>query len=295
MLRVNQEIENKWLYYLVQTNPIIEAANQSTGTKMPRAEWKTVGETKIAIPSTRAEQTAISTSLSDADALIISLEKLIAKKQAIKQGTMQSLLTGKKRLPGFIKKWESKRLGDIGECVIGLTYSPNEVARAGLLVLRSSNIENNRLKFEDNVFVSRSVSDKITTKEGDILICVRNGSRELIGKCAVITGKGVGQTFGAFMSLYRSPFNNYIFHVFQSSIIKKQIEENIGATINQITNKNLNAFTIKFPSIEEQESIARVLEDMNAEIDALGTKLAKYRKLKQGMMQNLLTGKIRLV
>jgi type I restriction enzyme S subunit len=234
------------------------------------------------------EQTAIATALSDTDALLSSLDTLLTKKRNLKQAAMQWLLEPE-------EGWVVRKLGEIGECFIGLTYKPSDVVENGLLVLRSSNIGNNKVKYDDNVYVKVDVSEKLKVQHGDILICVRNGSRNLIGKCAYMSGNAVGQTFGAFMAMFRSPFNEYIFHVFQSSIIKKQIEENIGATINQITNKNLNSFEIPFPSKFEQTRIANILSDLDHEIEALEKKIVKYKAIKTGMMQNLLTGKIRLI
>jgi type I restriction enzyme S subunit len=169
------------------------------------------------------------------------------------------------------------------------------VKKFGKLVLRSSNIQNGQLCYENNVFVDIEIPEKLVLKENDILICVRNGSRDLIGKSSLIKGKAIGETFGAFMSVYRSDYNTFISLVFQSDIIKKQIDEHLGATINQITNKSLNSFIVPFPPLNEQTKIATILSDMDAEITALEAKLEKYRQLKQGMMQNLLTGKIRLV
>jgi len=249
-------------------------------------KWEMEGF-QFPLPPTKAEQTAIATALSDADALISGLEKLIAKKRNIKQGAMQKLLQPK-------EGWEVKKLGEVGECIIGLTYTPENVKENGTLVLRSSNVQGCSLKFDDNVFVDSPVSEKLINRENDILICVRNGSRNLIGKCALIKGRAIGETFGAFMSVYRSPFNEFVFILFQSDIIKRQIDEHLGATINQITNKSLNSFEIPFPPQAEQTEIAMILSDMDAEITALETKLEKYKKVKLGMMQNLLTGKIRL-
>ena len=242
----------------------------------------------LPIPPTLAEQTAIATALSDADGLITSLEKLIAKKRNIKQGAMQELLRPK-------EGWVVKRLGEIGEVIIGLTYKPENVSNDGVLVLRSSNIQYDQLEFIDNVYVNINVSEKLRLKENDILICVRNGSRDLIGKCALITSKVKGESFGAFMSVFRSPLNRYVIHVFRSDIVKKQIEEYLGATINQITNKSLNSFEIPFPPPNEQLAIATILSDMDTELTTLEKKLEKAKQLKQGMMQQLLTGKIRLV
>ena len=103
-------------------------------------------------------------------------------------------------------------------------------------------------------------------------------------------------TVGAFMAVFRTPFHPYVYFQFQSSVIKRQINEHLGATINQITNKSLNSFRIPFPTNEtEQTAISVVLTDMDAEIAALEAKLAKSRQIKQGMMHNLLTGRIRLI
>lgn len=250
----------------------------------------------IPLPPTKAEQEAIGDALSDADALIESLEQLLVKKRDIKQGAMQDLLTGKKRLPGFNAEWEKKKLREIGETLIGLTYKPSEIKEDGVLVLRSSNIKDGVLRFEDNVFVDTDIPERIMVTPGDILICVRNGSRELIGKCAKIDERAVGMTFGAFMSVFRTPFHRYVFHQFQSDVIKRQINQHLGATINQITNKSLNSFEIPIPPTEmEQIAIADVLSDMDAEVAAIEIKLTKARQIKQGMMQELLTGRIRLV
>ena len=191
-------------------------------------------------------------------------------------------------------EWNIVKLGDIGEPIIGLTYKPENVRSNGLLVLRSSNIDEGKLSFSDNVFVDVDIPVKLFVKENDVLICVRNGSRNLIGKCAIIDSTAEGMTFGAFMSIFRSEFGKFVFYQFQSDIIKKQINENIGATINQITNKNLDAFSIPLPPLPEQHAIAEALSDADALIDSLERLIAKKRAIRQGTMQQLLTGQRRL-
>jgi len=248
----------------------------------------------IPIPS-RVEQRDIAAALSHVDELLRALEVLIAKKRAIKQATMQQLLTGKTRLPGFHGEWIETNLGAIGECVIGLTYKPENVVDYGLLVLRASNIQNGRLTYDDNVYVNVAVPDRLITQTGDVLVCVRNGSRALIGKCAVISDGAAGLTFGAFMSVYRTKHWQFLAHAFQGQDIQCQIRDNIGATINQITNKDMKALRIKLPCEDEQIAIADVLSNMDAEITALEVRRDKTRAIKQGMMQQLLTGRIRLV
>jgi type I restriction enzyme S subunit len=191
--------------------------------------------------------------------------------------------------------WEVTKLGEIGECLIGLTYKPSNIKTDGTLVLRSSNVQNGSLAFDDNVYVDADISDRIRVRDGDILVCVRNGSRSLIGKCALLDERVVGQTFGAFMSVFRTDSSAFIFQQFQSALIKRQISENIGATINQITNRNLNSFKVPYPtSVQEREIIATALSDVDAQLAAQDKLIAKKRDIKQATMQQLLTGQTRL-
>lgn len=191
--------------------------------------------------------------------------------------------------------WTTRALGDIGDTLIGLTYRPDEVREHGTLVLRSSNVQDATLRFDDNVYVEADIPDRIMVRPGDILICVRNGSRDLIGKTALLDERAVGMTFGAFMAVFRSPAGRFVNYLFQSNILKRQINEHLGATINQITNKSLNSFRIPLPPTEaEQRAIAAALGDVDALLDALDRLVAKKRDLKQAAMQRLLTGQTRL-
>lgn len=191
--------------------------------------------------------------------------------------------------------WDAKPLGEIGDSLIGLTYRPSEVRKYGTLVLRSSNVQNGTLCFDDNVFVETDIPERIMVRPGDILVCVRNGSRDLIGKSALIDERAIGMTFGAFMAVFRSDYGQLLHHVFQSGIFKKQITEHLGATINQITNKSLNSFKVPLPPTnKERTEIAGALSDVDALIATLDQVIAKKRDLKQAAMQKLLSGKARL-
>jgi type I restriction enzyme S subunit len=191
--------------------------------------------------------------------------------------------------------WEVKALGEIGEVLIGLTYKPTDVRQHGTLVLRSSNIQNDTLAFEDNVFVETTIPERIRVHRGDVLVCVRNGSRDLIGKSVLLDERTEGMTFGAFMAVYRSQIGYLASYLFQSSILKRQINEHLGATINQITNKSLNSFRIPIPPTEvEQQAIAEALSNVDGLLGGLDRLIAKKRDLKQAAMQQLLTGQTRL-
>lgn len=243
------------------------------------------------------EQCRIASALTSIDNLIDSLDRLIAKKRDIKQGAMQQLLSGKKRLKGFTEPWVEKNLGDVVTNSTGLTYSPNNVKKYGTLVLRSSNIKNGKLIFEDNVFVEMSIPERAKVHTNDLLVCVRNGSKALIGKSAVITEDAEGMAFGAFMTILRANGIEQIFlnYYWQTDFVQKQVRDNMGATINQITNADISDFDIYVPySLTEQQSIASVLTSMDNELSALEAKRKKYEQIKQGMMQQLLTGRIRL-
>jgi len=291
----------RYLYHILMSEHFKDFLGKLTaGSTISHLYQKDFVHYEFPAPPTLTEQKAIATALSDVGTLISSLDKLITKKKAIKQGAMQELLKpphkGGKRLSGFDGDWEEITLGEIGQCIIGLTYSPTNVKDSGTLVLRSSNIQNGRFSSHDNVYVDCVIPEKLKVQENDILVCVRNGSRNLIGKSLKLSQDLVGQTWGAFMSVYRSPFNDYVAHLFNSNVIQMQIEENLGATINQITNKTLNSFKVIIPKDEEeQKSIAKILSDMDAEIDGLELKKGKYQRIKHGMMQELLTGKTRLI
>ncbi len=191
--------------------------------------------------------------------------------------------------------WDAVSLGSIGESLIGLTYSPADVRSSGTLVLRSSNIQNDALAFEDNVFVKKEIPERIMVQPGDVLICVRNGSRNLIGKAALLDERTDGMTFGAFMAVFRSKIGALVNYHFQSEILKRQINEHLGATINQITNKSLNSFMIPLPrDPNEQSAIAEALSDVDYAIEGLLCLIAKKRDLHTGAMQRLLSGQTRL-
>jgi type I restriction enzyme S subunit len=314
--RFKPNYDPKYFAYLLNSSLVrLRLKELETGTTMKHINVGDLLHFEVPFPKDKQEQTAIANALSDVDALINELEKLIAKKQAIKTATLQQLLTGRTRLPPFALRedgtqkgykpselgeipedWEVASLGDIGQCVIGLTYSPNDVADFGTLVLRSSNVQGNRLAYEDNVYVQMDLPERVIVKKGDILVCVRNGSRQLIGKCALIDAKAEGSAFGAFMSVFRTQSYSFVFYQFQSDIIQNQINEIMGATINQITNKDMGGFKIPLPKLEEEQTtIATILSDMDAEIQTLQQRLSKTRQIKQGMMQELLTGRIRLI
>lgn len=197
-------------------------------------------------------------------------------------------------MSSVVSEWRDCRLGDIGQVLIGLTYSPSQISSSGTLVLRSSNIQNGQLALQDTVRVAADIPDQIRVRASDILICARNGSRALIGKSLYLDERVEGETFGAFMAVFRSPNNNYLRFFFQSERFKRQVDEHLGATINQITNRSLRGFEVFLPPLEERPMIAAALADSEELIWSLERLIAKKRWLRQGILQELLTGNARL-
>lgn len=195
------------------------------------------------------------------------------------------------RFPEFSGSWKSKKLEEVGSIINGLTYSPDDIHDDGVLVLRSSNIKENQLSFNDNVYVNTDNYNAV--KEDDILICVRNGSRNLIGKNALITKEAEGVAFGAFMSVYRSELNKFVFQLFATDTYYKIIQENLGATINSINNSDLKKFEFFFPLKEEQDKIADFLRDIDNKINQLSKKKELLEQYKKGIMQKIFNQEIR--
>lgn len=190
--------------------------------------------------------------------------------------------------------WKVEKLGSLGKVISGLTYSPDDVKEEGVLVLRSSNIQDRKLKFLDNVYVNVSIGNFNPVKKGDILICVRNGSKSLIGKNALITEQIDGVAFGAFMAIFRSEFSEYLFQIFGTDLFQKEIHKNLGATINSINGSDLKLFKIPVPPIPEQEKIAALLSTWDVAIDNCKNIIEKISYRNKGLAQQLLTGKIRV-
>jgi len=291
----NSKIDPSFFFHALKgLTKQIEADAHGASALVHTQKWQMEGF-KFRAPIKQTEQKKLAVALSDADALIENLEKLIAKKRQIKQGAMQELLSGERRLPGYGGTWRTATLSEVGEILNGLTYSPSDVSDAGKLVLRSSNIQNDALAFNNDVFVNMDIPEKSTVAENDLLICVRNGSRDLIGKVARIDSSSAGMAFGAFMAVFRSHLHCFILHYFRSDMMKSQISSNLGATINQITNKSLKSFVINLPPThDEANAIGNVLDDFDKEIALLQLKLSKTRVIKESMVQELLTGRIRL-
>ncbi|CUH96365.1 hypothetical protein P22_2455 [Propionispora sp. 2/2-37] len=186
--------------------------------------------------------------------------------------------------------WEVKRLKYLGTARNGLTYAPEDVHDDGVLVLRSSNIQNNALAFDDNVYVQMRIPSELVLQEDDLLICSRNGSRDLIGKCALIDKQMAGNTYGAFMCVFRSKYNKFIHYVMLSHIFSFYLDRYLTSTINQLTNANLNDITIPIPpDMKEQQRIVAFLDDRCSQIDSIVADMERQVEILQKYKKALIT------
>ena len=192
--------------------------------------------------------------------------------------------------------WMWCRLGDIAQSNIGLTYSPNNVSINGTPVLRSNNIKDDKLLLNDLVRVSGDIQEKNYIKEGDILICARNGSRNLLGKSTIINNLEEPMTFGAFMAICRSLYNHWIFQTLRTDYFQRYLDFSNSTAINQITQSMLLEFPIPLPPLAEQHRIVQKIEQLFALVDIIEVNKKALEKLieqaKSQVLSDAVAGKL---
>jgi type I restriction enzyme, S subunit len=286
----------KFIYYLYES---LHFERFASGSGVPTLNRNDAHSYPIALPTKRDEQRAIATALSDVDALLGGLDHLIAKKRDVKQAAMQQLLTGQTRLPGFEGEWEVKRLGDIGDIKSGGTPSTTEARFwdgdlpwctptdiTGLLGRKYLN------------HTTRTISASGLQSSSAEVIPPRSlimTSRATIGECAInLIPMATNQGFKNIVpfAAVDVEFLYYLMTTQKPGLIALCG----GSTFLEIGKKQVSAYEIMLPKDRaEQNAIAAVLSDMDAEVSALEARRDKTRALKQAMMQELLTGKTRLV
>ncbi len=165
--------------------------------------------------------------------------------------------------------WHWVRMGELGETNIGLTYSPNDLNSDGVPVLRSNNVQEGKIALDDLVRVTTELKSSVMVRQGDMLICARNGSRALVGKAAIIDRLPEPMAFGAFMAIFRSPINLYL-HLFLTSPVFRQVIDEVNTnTINQITQANLRSTLVPLPPLAEQRRIVAKVDELMGLCDRL--------------------------
>ena len=200
----------------------------------------------------------------------------------------------KLRFGEFKSSWKFMKLGQLGNTIAGLTYSPKDIRDSGLLVLRSSNVKDGQIDLGDCVYVDTNVKGAKISQENDILICVRNGSTSLIGKNALIPAGIPHCTHGAFMTVFRAEQPKFIHQLFQTTNYKTQVSADLGARINSINNSQLIKYQFAVPPTEcEQQKIADFLSAVDDKITALTAQKTALTQYKQGMMQRIFAQTLR--
>ena len=263
----------RFIYYLYT---YVNLEKFATGSGVPTLNRNDVHSFEVLVPSC-SEQKSIAEALSDIDSLIQSIEKLIDKKKKIKQGTMQQLLTGKKRLPGFSGEWVVRRLGDIVSINKGQLITEKNAQDGTIPVIAGGK--------------KPSYYHSFSNRQGKTITISASGANAgyvgfytepiFASDCSTI-----GENNG-----YSIEFIYYQLSMLQENIYYAQT----GGAQPHIHPKDLKPLLINYTNLKEQKAIAQVLSDMDAEIEGLEEKLEKYKTIKQGMMQELLTGRIRLI
>ena len=285
------------LQRLASTGLLLNFVTQTSIAHLPKDKFETV---PIPVPPTKAEQAAIAEALSDADALIESLEQLLTKKRQIKKGAMQDLLTGKKRLPGFSGKWKVKRLGKLGGFLKGSGVTRDESASGNLACVRYGELytrHNDCIKSFYSWISPEVAATATPLEQGDILFAGSGETREEIGKCAAFVDDIEAYAGGDIVVLRSKKADPRFlgYYLNTGPINRQKASKGQGDAVVHISAAALADIQCALPCITEQTAIAAILSDIDAEITALEARLSKARQIKRGMMQELLTGRTRLV
>lgn len=298
-----KDVLGKYFYYWFSKNFFAEVAKYTAKSSVDSVRRQMIAGMVIPLPSIEEQQKIVGI-LSDIDTLITNLQKLICKKKDIRQGTMQMLVTGKKRLDGFSGDWVKINLAKNSRLKArigwqGLTTA--EYLDEGYsYLITGTDFKDGRINWNDCHYVNydRYVQDpNIQVSNGDLLL-TKDGT---IGKVAYISDLNRPATLNSGVFVMKPITDAYtahfMFYVLESSVFKDFLQQlSAGSTINHLYQKDLVKFDLYVPpTTEEQEAITGILFDMDLDIYKLEEKLSKYRKIEQGMMEELLSGKVRLV
>ena len=255
----------------------------AVGTSQVVLSFEALKAAKFDLPC-KDEQDKISAFLECLNTRIENQRTLVVALKKYKRGLLNKVFSNTDE-----KIYPTVYLSEVADFLQGLTYSPSDVANAGHLVLRSSNIQNGTLSFDDCVYVDKSIPESLQVKCADVIMCVRNGSKSLVGKTALIPIDMPKTTWGAFMMIVRSKLNDtYIFHYLNSQMFFSQVFKDTGtATINQITKGILNECRLPLPPVEERKKISKMLSTFDAKIYNAERTLYALMETRKALLQQL--------
>ena len=287
----NPNIDERFFYYILMSSYFdIFLSKITAGSTITHLYQKDFSTFNFILPP-RFEQNAIAQVLSDTDSYINSLEKLIEKKSQIKQGAMQELLKPK-------DGWETKTIKEVATYRRGSFPQPYGLDKwyddiSGFPFVQVFDVDdNNRLKDETKRYISKAAQQmSVFVKKGSIILTIQGS----IGRIAITQYDAYVDRTLLIFETFKVPFNTFFFMISIWRIFEIEKELAPGGIIKTITKEALSSFKISYPKIIEQERIAQILSDIDIEVHALEEKLKKAKSIKDGMLQNLLTGKIRLI
>lgn len=261
-----------------------EVESHSTGVSYPAINASDLADIRISLPALATQRLIadyLDRETSRIDALVAEKEKMLALLEEKRAAIISRAVTrglnpdaplkpsGLDWLGDIPAHWEVVKLKYIGEPVLGLTFNPDNLVNEGegVLVLRASNVKNGKIVLEDNIYVDMEFPEKLRTRVDDIVICSRSGSRALIGKNALIDNWSSDLTFGAFMTVFRSQHNKFLYWVFNSTLFDYQAGAFGTSTINQLTTETLDNMEVPIPPEAEQKKISAYLTDTSKKFD----------------------------
>jgi type I restriction enzyme, S subunit len=302
-IRININVSKKYVLYSLQSGYLLHQQSALfVGAAQPFLDTKAIKGFRIACPPTLREQNFIAATLSDVDALLAKLDALIAKKRDLKVATMQQLLTGKTRLPGFSGEWSSRPIASFSTFVTKgatpTTYGFNWVSD-GVIFLRSECVSADGLDMGQSMFISDSAHKVLIRGEvrpDDILITITGNVGRVVLLDDRINVANINQHIARIRVADPVVSPTFVFHWLSQQTVRHYYSTiTTGQAYPQISLKQVRETSIPLGSIDEQTAIATILSEMDAELTTLETRRDKTHALKQGMMQELLTGRIRLV
>lgn len=279
---VNEKLNRRYLlHYLKSDITLTYIKAYASGSVRDNLKFSILKDFPINLPSAEEQEQIVAT-LDGIEHLIALRKKELVSLDELVKSRFVELFGDAKLNP---KGYPVKALSEIAEYWNGLTYKPEDVADSGTIVLRSSNIQNAQLDFEDIVRVNCKIGDKKFVQKNDILMCTRNGSARLVGKVALIQGLDEPMSFGAFMMIIRSQYYPYLLTFFQTSAFREQIATGATTTINQITGNMLNKVVLPVPDIETMNEFAAFCKQTDKSKLAVKQSLEKLETLKKSLMQ----------
>lgn len=293
--RIKKEINSELIFQYSLTekfNKFVRITSQRSG--QPGINAQEYGEFSFHLPKNDKEQFQLGDFFENLDKLITEHQQKHSKLKALKKAMLakmfpqQGQTVPEIRFKGFTEDWEEKKLSSEVDFFSGLTYSPFDIVKSnGTFVIRSSNIKHGQFVDADNVYVNTSKVNCEFVKKNDIAVVVRNGSRDLIGKHALLHSNDNNTVIGAFMTGLRSEGPYFINALLDSNQFKIEINKNLGATINQITTGNFKEMIFCFPNKHEQKMIGNYFKNIDLLISNHKIQIEKFQNIKKAFLAKM--------